>query len=135
MTRRRQGPARFSRLDRVNQALREVVGDELELLDDERLELVTVMGVRVDPDLRHAVVWFSVAPPRDLGDEKVAAALAEHRPRLQAAVARQLRLKRTPALEFRPDPAIGQATTVEGILRDLKQRGGEQPAPGEGRHD
>lgn len=106
----------YSRLDRVNEVLREVIADELERVDDECLELVTVTGVRVEPDLRHAQVWFDTLGN---GDE-VGAALARHRVRLQAAVGRDLRLKRTPELAFIPDPAIAMGTRVEEILRELQ---------------
>lgn len=106
---------RYSRLDRVNEALREVIGDELERIDDDLLELVTVTGVKVDPDLRRARVWFDTLKPH----EEVGAALAVHRVQLQAAVGRQLRMKRTPELSFSPDPAIAVGTRVEEILRRL----------------
>lgn len=109
---------RFSRLDRVNEALREVLAEELELVDDERLELVTVTGVKVDPDLRHAVVWFSSFSRED---RDVVTALSSHRVRLQAAVGRQLRLKRTPELAFRRDPAIASGAKVEDILRSMQE--------------
>ena len=112
---------RYSRLDRVNEALREVLGDALELVDDERLELVTVTGVECEADLRHARVWFDTLGSR----EEVAEALAEQRVRLQAAVGRQLRLKHTPELTFDPDPAIAGGTRVEEILRGLHQAGAE----------
>lgn len=104
---------RFPRIARVNEVLREVVADELERIGDERLELLTVMGVTADPDLRRAVVWCS-----SLSDE-ASNALGEHRVRLQAAVARQVRLKRTPGLDFRPDPAIVTGSRVESILREM----------------
>ena len=114
---------RYSRMDRVNEALREVLADELERVDDETLELVTVTGVKVEPDLRHAHVWFDT-----FGDRaEVTAALGRHRVRLQAAVGREMRLKRTPELTFAPDPAIAVGTRVEEILRDLTQEGGQVP--------
>jgi ribosome-binding factor A len=115
---------RYSRLARVNEALREVVADELELVDDERLELVTVTGARVDPDLRHAVVWYS-AMSAPASDEDVETALVRHRVRFQAAVASQLRLKRTPELAFKSDPAIAIGTRVEEIIRGLARGAGE----------
>lgn len=112
-------PGRPPRMERVNQVVHEVVGDELERIDDERLELVTVTGVRVEPGLRHAVVWFSSLQRGD--PEGVAVALGEHRIRLQAAIGRQLRLKRTPELAFRPDPAIAMGSRVEELLRGLQR--------------
>ncbi|MEA2826303.1 MAG: ribosome-binding factor [Actinomycetota bacterium] len=129
-----QSKRRPGRLDRVNHAVQEVVADELELIGDERLGLMTVTGVRVDPDMRHAKVWFSsIAKNNDhrpgTTDEKVAAILGEHRVRLQKAIARQLRLKRTPELVFHPDPAITAGARVEDILRGLQT--GDDGGPAE----
>jgi ribosome-binding factor A len=118
---------RYSRLDRVNEVLREVLADELERIDDERLELVTVTGVKIEHDLRHAQVWFDT-----LGEgDKAAAVLGQHRVRLQAAVGREVRLKRTPELTFAPDPAIAVGTRVEEILRALHERQPPEDRPGE----
>lgn len=120
------GARRYSRLDRVNEALREVIADELERIEDERLELVTVTGVKVEPDLRRAVVWFDSLRPQP----EVAEALTQHRWRVQAAVGRGLRIKRTPELTFVADPAIAIGTRVEEILRGLRRNAGERPEPG-----
>ena len=110
---------RYPRVARVNELVREVVADALERIDDERFELVTVTGVDVEPDFRRAVVWFTSL------NEGVEVALAEHRVRLQAAIGRQVRLKRTPELTFRRDPAIASGRRVEDILRDLQDTGGD----------
>jgi ribosome-binding factor A len=50
---------RYPRMVRVNEVVREVVADELERLSDPRLGLVTVTGVEVSNDLRHAIVYYS----------------------------------------------------------------------------
>ena len=110
---------RFPRVARVNELVREVVAEELERIGDERLELVTVTGVDVEPDLRRAVVWFTALTD---GVDEV---LVEHRVRLQAAIGRQVRMKRTPELAFRPDPAIVTGRRVEDILRKLQDTGGD----------
>ncbi len=109
------GAPRFPRTARVNQVLQEVLAEEIERLgeDDPRLALLTVTGVDVDPDLRHAKVWVG-----SLSDE-AAGALTEHRVRLQAAIARQVRLKRTPLLTFAADPAIASGNRIEDIIREL----------------
>jgi len=110
-----RGVAPYSRMLRVNQALRHVVAEELERLSDadERLSLVTVTAVETTPDLRTATVYCASLP--DGADE----ALGERRPQLQRAVARQVRLKRTPQLTFAVDPAVVAGTRVEDALRRL----------------
>ena len=114
---RRNRPG-YPRTARVNQVLHEVVAEEVERLGDgdPRLHLVTVTGVTCDPDLRHATVWLS-----SLSDA-AKAALGEDRVRLQAAIGRQVRMKRTPLLTFAPDPAVAQGTRVEDILQSLPTR-------------
>jgi ribosome-binding factor A len=104
--------------------LRQVLAEELERLSDvdDRLRLATVTGVRVDPDLARATVWLS-----SLSDE-AAEALGESRVKLQAAIGRQVRLKRTPLLAFEADPAVSSGQRVEEILRHL----GEQADPRDG---
>jgi ribosome-binding factor A len=84
-----------------------------------------VVAVEIEADLRHAVVWYSALDPAGPADEPaegaddLVEALAQHRGRLQAAIARQARIKRTPELAFRPDTVVRQAQRVEEILRDI----------------
>ena len=111
----RRSAHRYSRLARVNEVLREVIADELGRIDDEHLALLAVTGVDAEPDLRHARVWLS-----SLSDD-AAAALQRHRPRLQGAIGRQLRIKRTPELAFDADPAVASGARVEDILRNLRK--------------
>lgn len=116
---KRPGSARdFPRTARLNHLVHEIVAEEIELLDDERLGFLTVVGVEVESDLRRATVWYTTLSDGG-ADGTVTEALEENRARIQAAIARQARLKRTPELVFRPDSAIVQAQRVEEILRDL----------------
>ena len=48
-----------TRTAKAGELIRRVVAGELELLDDERLDLVSLTGVRVDRDLHRAVVYFT----------------------------------------------------------------------------
>lgn len=54
----------YPRMARVNEVLREVLAEEIELVagTDSRLELVTVTAVNCDPDLRHATVLLASLP-------------------------------------------------------------------------
>jgi ribosome-binding factor A len=115
---------RFPRVARVNEVLRQVLADELERLAvaDERLTLLTITAVDTDPDYRRAKVLFSTL------EESHAEALAEARPRLQAAVSRQVRLKWTPTLSFEADPAIAGGRRIEEILRGLQNESPVDPS-------
>jgi ribosome-binding factor A len=115
MRRGEQSTRRYPRSARVNELVREILGDALERLDDDRLGLVTITHVRIDPDLRAGVVEFSC-----LGQDEESAleALTEHRVKLQGAIARQARLKRTPELRFAVDRVIQTGARIEELLRE-----------------
>jgi ribosome-binding factor A len=128
MARRRQtGSRRYPRTARLNELVREIVAEELERIDDERLGFFTVTAVEVDPGIEHAKVLWS-----DIGasDEVVLEVLEEHRPRLQQAVNRQTHMRRTPILSFHPDQVERTASRIEEILRDLELP--DDPPPGDG---
>lgn len=110
-------PRKYPRSARVNEVLREVLAEELERLSDadDRLRLLTITAVECDPDLRHAAVLFSSL------EKEAVDALAEVRIRLQAAVSRQVHLKRTPQLRFTVDPAVAEGNRIEDILRELHE--------------
>ena len=110
---------RYPRTARVNEVLREVVAGEIERLSDhdDRLLLVTVTAVESEPDLRHATVFLSSLT------EAASEGLEQQRIRIQAAIGRQVRLKRTPQLAFRSDPGVAGGERVEEILRRLDRPG------------
>ncbi len=108
----------YPRTARVNELLREILGDALERIDDDRLELVTVTGVDCEPDLRRAQVFYDSIEGAD-GDAAMLEALGEVRYRLQSEINAQARLKRTPELLFQPDPVLRSAAHIEDLLRGV----------------
>jgi ribosome-binding factor A len=106
------------RMRRVNEAVREVVSARIaEGLRDPRIGFVTVTAVETSPDLRHARVFVSV-----LGsDQERAATLAgldSAHGVLQQSVATELRLKRTPSLQFVFDESIDRGMRITELLDD-----------------
>jgi ribosome-binding factor A len=104
------------RMRRVNEAVREVVSARIaEGLRDPRIGFVTVTAVETSPDLRHARVFVSV-----LGsDEERAATLAglgSAHGVLQQALASELRMKHTPALQFVFDESIDRGMRITELL-------------------
>lgn len=118
------GGHKYPRSARVGETLREIIAEELIRIDDERLEFVTVTGIEVDNELNRAHVFFDSLAGVE-GDGEIAAALDDHRVRLQASIAKQIRAKKTPILDFQPDLAIRSADRIDDILRADRQRRGE----------
>ncbi len=112
----RSSTPKYSRSARVSTTLQEIIADELVRIDDERLTFVTVTGIDVDPELNRAIVFFDSLDGDD-GDEEILEAFADYRIRLQASIARQIRAKKTPILDFRPDMVIRSAARIDEILR------------------
>jgi ribosome-binding factor A len=108
----------YPRTARLNELLREIIGEELERIDDDRLDVVTIISVDTESDLRRAVVYYDCLDG-EAGDEDALAALADARVRLQAAIGRQARVKRTPELRFVADPAVRSGARIEAVLADI----------------
>ena len=106
------------RMLKVNSTLREVLAEEIERMSDSRLEMVSVTGVETSPNLRHAVVYIDLLGA-DPADALTALDHASHR--LQAEVARQVRMKYTPVLEFAVDPGVSGGERIDAILRSLQE--------------
>lgn len=105
------------RTARLNELLREIIADELERIEDDRLELVTITTVDVDQDLNRAIVTYD-SLAGEAGDEQILAALSKNRVKLQAAIGKQITARKTPILSFQPDKVIRSAARIEAILRD-----------------
>ena len=113
-------------LARLATILRERTGDP-------RLELLSLIEVKVAPDASFARIFY-----RALGDRaETAAALEKAKPYLRRRLAGELKVRRVPELDFRPDDMLDRAEHLEGVLRELaderRERGsgsgeGEGPA-------
>ena len=103
---------------RVDEAVRQVLADALAgELSDPRAGFITVTDVKRSPDLRAARVFVSVLGDEDARADSLAALRSAHG-LLQSRIASQLRLKRTPTLEFVYDPTTDRALRVESLLRE-----------------
>lgn len=124
-TRRPASPHQVPRTARLNELLREIIGEELTRIGDERTEHVSITSVDVDSDLNRAIVTFD-ALDGEAADAEVLEALSELRVRLQKAVGAQMVARKTPILHFQPDTVLRSAERNDELLRSL-------PPPGD--HD
>jgi ribosome-binding factor A len=116
-----------ARMRRVDEAIRQVIGDAVAgELKDPRVGFVTVTDVRTSADLRHARVYVSVlgaagGPSQAAEREATLAGLASAHGFLQGRVAAELRLKRTPMLEFCYDDTTDRAMRVDALLEESER--------------
>jgi ribosome-binding factor A len=104
------------RMRRVDEAIRQVIGDALACdLKDPRVGFVTVTDVKTSSDLSHARVYVSV-----LGEphtrEATLEGLSSAHGYLQTRIARELKLKRTPTLEFAYDDTTERAMRLDALI-------------------
>jgi ribosome-binding factor A len=107
---------------RIDAAVRQVLGEVLAgELKDPRVGFVTVTDVKTSADLRHARVYVSaltdegtVSPPSVR--EATLAGLRSAHGYLQGRIAAELRLKRTPTLQFVYDDTTDRAMRMEELL-------------------
>lgn len=109
------------RAERVAEAIREEVASYLTAgVKDPRVTgLVTVTGVDLTSDLRHAKVYVSV-----LGDnvnvDDVLEGLNDVGYRIKGAVGRALRLRLAPEIVFKRDESYARASRIESLLAQIK---------------
>src|ERR671937_621355 len=106
------------RMRRVNEAVKEVLSEGIGELKDPRIGFVTVTGVETSPDLRHARVFVSVLGSERKRERSLEALQAAHA-FLQARLARELRMKRTPQLTFEYDPSVERGVRVSQLIDEL----------------
>ena len=112
------------RMRRVDEAVRQVLADALAAeLKDPRVGFVTVTDVTTSPDLRSARVYVSVlgehgGQSEDAQREMTLDGLNSAHGFLQGRIAGELRLKRTPTLEFSYDDTTDRALRLEALIEE-----------------
>jgi ribosome-binding factor A len=103
---------------RVNESVKAVLAEAVGELQDPRIGFVTVTGVETSADLRQATVYVSVLGS-DRRRAKSLAGLGAAHGVLQARLARELRMKRTPQLTFQYDPSVEQGVRMSKLIDEL----------------
>lgn len=109
-----------TRPSRVQEEFREILAEEIPRLKDPRVGFVTVTGVKVTPDLRRAIVFYTA-----LGDDRdrraTAAGLRSATAHLRQVIGHQVRMKTLPDLEFEEDETLRTAERIERLIQQLHE--------------
>lgn len=129
------------RMRRIDEAIREVLAAALAGgLKDPRVGFVTVTAVRTSPDISHSQVYVSALEPsgETPGEQQRArmlAGLQSAHGYLQRQLASELRLKRTPVLQFVYDETSERAMRLSMLMAQAEggsEQAAEPPAEGPG---
>ena len=108
------------RSERVGNLILEFVSQLLSReINDPRVGVVTLTGVNVSSDLKHARINFSVLVDQQ-GRKEVLSGLESATGFIRSKLARGLKLRFVPTLEFLYDDTPANAQRIEELLRKVK---------------
>ena len=110
----------FQRSDRVGDLLLEALAELLAReIRDPRVQSITLTGVKVSKDLRHARVFFNV-----FGDgvkkSDALAGLQSATGFIRSKLGKELNLRFVPALDFIYDETEADAQRIESLLKSVR---------------
>ena len=108
------------RLRRVNEAIREIVAEQVGDLKDPRIGFVTVTDVRTSSDLRHAEVFYTALPDDEASLSATAQGLSSAKPVVRRELGARLRTRNVPDLRFTHDTVPEHGRHIEQLLRDTE---------------
>ncbi|MCX5771932.1 MAG: 30S ribosome-binding factor RbfA [Candidatus Hydrogenedentes bacterium] len=127
---------------RVGELVREEIAQLIvKGLKDPRIGFVSVMSVRMSPDLKYANVYVSLYGSESKKKSSLVG-LQRSATWLRGVVARNLKLRFAPEIRFFPDDTLDRVFHLEDVFRELheaepgeeagkQQPGGEKPPEGQ----
>jgi len=110
----------YSRSERLGDLLLEWVSEILRKeVSDPRIGAITLTGVKVSKDLRNARIFFAPLIAEKNRKETLAG-LQSACGYIRSKIAKELKLRFTPTLEFVYDDTETKAERIEGLLRKVK---------------
>ncbi len=109
----------YKRSQRVGDLLRREIADIImRRVKDPRIGFVTVTGVDITDDLKIAKVFVSCL--KDEEKDTTLEILNAAKSFIRSEVARRIRIKVIPTLEFRVDESMGYGDRIDKLLREIK---------------
>ena len=114
------------RVKRVRELIREEASRLLVTkVKDDRLRVITITEADVSPDLKKAVIYYSImdlTPDRQITPDEIKRALQKSTGFFRREIARVLDLKFAPDLRFRRDETFAEAGRIDALLNSPRVR-------------
>jgi ribosome-binding factor A len=109
----------YKRAQRVGDLLREQIAEiVMNRVKDHRLGFLTITGVDITDDLKIAKVFVSILNKEDR--EATVDILNSAKGFIRGEIAKRVRMKTIPSLEFRIDESIEYGDRIDQLLKDIK---------------
>jgi ribosome-binding factor A len=107
------------RQERLADQIRDLIGRCFQggILEDPRLQAVTITAAKISPDLQIASLYFRVYGEAD--PDAALAGLESAKGLFRRELAKGLKLRRVPELRFFFDESVERASRIEDLLRKL----------------
>ncbi|MFA6009488.1 MAG: 30S ribosome-binding factor RbfA [Desulfobacteraceae bacterium] len=110
----------FSRSDRIGTRIQSCLSELLrKKISDPRLDMVTVTGVELTPDLHEAHIYFTVSSGEKAQRDAVFG-FESASGFIRSSLAKQLGLRYMPKLRFFHDSSFDYGSRIDTILKSLK---------------
>lgn len=109
------------RLDRVTQLFKDEISQIInQEIKDTRLGFITITGVKLTPDLRHAWVYFSVLGDK-VNKERASQGLKSASGYIKKLIGERIKLRYTPEIDFELDETWDKMNHIENILNKIRK--------------
>ncbi|MFH0802176.1 MAG: 30S ribosome-binding factor RbfA [bacterium] len=107
------------RKERVEGLLQQVVCEILQEIKDPRVGFLTVTGIKMTPDLRHAKIYFSVIGD-DQARETTLQGLKSAKGFVRTELGKKIRLRFIPEIDFIVDRSLDHGLKIFGLLKQVQ---------------
>jgi len=112
----------YPRARAMAETVREIVSRILlEEISDPRVDFITITGVELSPDMRYGTVYVATRETDDA--EQALEGLKAATGRVRSLLGSRVRLRYSPEITFKLDPAIAEATRISNAIRRERESG------------
>lgn len=110
----------FSRAERVGGQIQKIISGLLQKkINDPRVEMATITGVKLSDDLREAIIYFTTYTG-EKGQKEALDGFNSAKGFIRKALGRELKIRHTPDLKFIHDDSFDYGTKMDAILKSVK---------------
>jgi ribosome-binding factor A len=114
--------AMTQRTDRLAEIIKEEISQIIQSeLKDPRLGFITITGAKVSPDIRHAVILFSVLGGEERTKSTVEG-LQSSKGFIRNELGTRIRLKYLPELDFKLDKSIEEGIRISELITRIHEK-------------